>query len=77
MIIPVSCFTCGKTIGDKYRFYQSDVARRKRSKGQNPTEIEYLTKDTVDKTPEAEAMDSLGIKKVCCRRHFLTHVDIE
>jgi DNA-directed RNA polymerase subunit N (RpoN/RPB10) len=77
MIIPVSCFTCGKTIGDKYRFYQAEVVRRKREKGKNPTEIEYLTKDTVDKTPEAETMDMLGLRKICCRRHFLTHVDIE
>ena len=77
MIIPVSCFTCGKTIGDKYRYYQAEVVRKKRVKGQNPTEIVYLTKDTVDKTPEAEVMDAMGFRKVCCRRHFLTHVDIE
>ena len=77
MIIPVSCFTCGKTIADKYRHYQTEVARKKISMGKEPTEIEYLTKDTVDKTPEALVIDSLGIRKVCCRRHFLTHVDIE
>lgn len=77
MIIPVSCFTCGKTIGDKYRFYQAKVVEKKLALKQDPTEIVYLTKSTVKKTPEALVMDELGMTKVCCRRHFLTHVDIE
>ena len=77
MIIPVSCFTCGKTIGDKYRFYKADVVKRKMAEKKSPDEIVYLTKDTVDKTPEALVMDLLDMKKVCCRRHFLTHVDVE
>lgn len=77
MIIPVSCFTCGKTIGDKYRYYQTAVVERKKVENKPPDEIIYLTKDTVDKTPEALVMDFLGMKKLCCRRHFLTHVDVE
>ena len=77
MIIPVSCFTCGKTIGDKYRYYQTEVVKRKMAENKNPDEVVYLTKNTVEKTTEALVMDSLGINKVCCRRHFLTHVDIE
>ena len=27
MIIPVKCFTCGKVLGDKYRFYQAEVKK--------------------------------------------------
>jgi DNA-directed RNA polymerase subunit N (RpoN/RPB10) len=77
MIIPVKCFTCGKVIGDKYRHYLAEVAKRKISSGSAPTETVYLTSDTVDKTPEAEVMDSIGLTRMCCRRHFLTHVDIE
>jgi DNA-directed RNA polymerase I, II, and III subunit RPABC5 len=37
----------------------------------------YLTKEFHDKTPEGEVLDELNMKKMCCRRHFLTHVDIE
>ena len=77
MIIPVSCFTCGKTIGDKYRYYLREVARKKISTGQSPDETIYLDKDTVEKTAEGETLDALGMTKMCCRRHFLTHVDIE
>ena len=37
----------------------------------------YLTKDFIDKTPEGEVMDELKLTKYCCRRHMLTHVNIE
>ena len=37
----------------------------------------YLTKEFKDKTPEGEVMDRLKLTKLCCRRHMLTHVDIE
>jgi len=36
-----------------------------------------LTKDTMDKTPEGEVLDQLKLVNVCCRRHMLTHIDIE
>ena len=28
-------------------------------------------------SPEGEVLDELNMTKMCCRRHFLTHVDIE
>jgi DNA-directed RNA polymerase subunit N (RpoN/RPB10) len=39
--------------------------------------VSYLTKELIMKTPEGHVLDRLGMKKPCCRRHFLTHVDIE
>jgi DNA-directed RNA polymerase subunit N (RpoN/RPB10) len=82
MIIPVKCFTCGAVLADKYRFYQAEVRKRKLAKkfGNNSDEIDkvlYLTKEFHEKTPEGEVLDDLNMKKMCCRRHFLTHVDIE
>jgi DNA-directed RNA polymerase subunit N (RpoN/RPB10) len=82
MIIPIKCFTCGNVIADKYRFYQQEVRKRKLAKnfGENSNDIDkvvYLTKEFHDKTPEGEVLDELRMKKMCCRRHFLTHVDIE
>jgi DNA-directed RNA polymerase subunit N (RpoN/RPB10) len=44
-------------------------------KGTGKTEMEYLTATTV-KTAEGKALDELNIVKPCCRRHFLTHVDL-
>ena len=29
------------------------------------------------KTPEGKVLDKLNLTKMCCRRHMLTHVDIE
>jgi len=77
MIIPVKCFTCGKVIADKYRYYQREVRRLKMARGMDVDKVIYLTQDYIDKTPEGEVMDKLGLSKMCCRRHLLTHVDIE
>lgn len=77
MIIPVRCFTCGKVIGDKYEYYLREVRRRKGVAGMEVDRVVYLTPDSVDKTPEGEVLDVLGLDKICCRRHMLTHVDIE
>ena len=29
------------------------------------------------KTPEGLVMDELNLTRMCCRRHMLTHVDID
>lgn len=76
MIIPVKCFTCGMLLGDKYRYYQFEVQKRKKEKKIDSKEILYLTENYMDKTVEADVMDDLGLTKMCCRRHMLTHVDL-
>tara|TARA_A100001015_G_scaffold282502_1_gene346838 strand:+ start:4478 stop:4711 length:234 start_codon:yes stop_codon:yes gene_type:complete len=76
MIIPVKCFTCGKVLANKYRFYQHEVSKLKQQKNMDNKKIEYLTTNVKDKTPEGEVLDRLGLTKYCCRRHMLTHVDI-
>ena len=82
MIIPIKCFTCGNVIANKYRYYQEQVRKKKLAKRGNGESIDidkvlYLTKEFTDKTAEGEVLDELHMKKMCCRRHFLTHVDIE
>jgi|TARA_Y100000389_G_scaffold28434_2_gene24350 DNA-directed RNA polymerase subunit N (RpoN/RPB10) len=77
MIIPIKCFTCGTVLADKYRYYQDQVRKIKIQKGQDLQNVVYLTKENMDKTPEGQVLDSIGLNNVCCRRHMLTHVDIE
>ena len=77
MIIPIKCFTCGMILADKYRYYLEKVRAAKIAKGMNAEKVIYLTKENVDKMPDGEELDKLGITNVCCRRHMLTHVDIE
>lgn len=77
MIIPVKCFTCGNVLADKYRYFMDNVRQIKLQKGVQVDKVVYLTKETIEKTPEGTVLDTLGLTNVCCRRHMLTHVDIE
>jgi|UniRef100_A0A6C0LQH1 DNA-directed RNA polymerase I, II, and III subunit RPABC5 len=77
MIIPIKCFTCGNVLADKYRFYLAEVRKKKLANGLNVDKVVYLSIEKKDKTPEGEVLDELGLHNVCCRRHMLTHVDIE
>jgi DNA-directed RNA polymerase I, II, and III subunit RPABC5 len=65
-------------LADKYRFYLEEVRKRKLAKGmEDIKKVMYLTKEFSEKTVEGEVMDFIGLEKMCCRRHMLTHVDIE
>ena len=77
MIIPVKCFTCGEVLADKYRYYQEQVRKIKAENKMQIDKVVYLTKDTKEKTPEGEVLDKLKLNKYCCRRHMLTHVDLD
>ena len=89
MIIPIKCVTCGKVIADKYRYYQQEVVRIKINERTPLDTVVYFndlvrgstgdiqTDAPVDKAPEARVMDELGLTLPCCRRHFMTHVDID
>jgi DNA-directed RNA polymerase I, II, and III subunit RPABC5 len=81
MIIPVRCVTCGKVLADKYEFYLSEVRRLKMESGDQTKELNdnvvYFNPRNAEKTIEGRVLDTIGLKKPCCRRHMLTHVDIE
>ena len=77
MIIPIKCFTCGTVIADKYRFYFEEFIKRKITRDLHVDKVIYLTPEYSQKTPEGEVLDELNLTKMCCRRHMLTHVDIE
>ena len=64
-------------LANKYQYYLREVRKIKMERGQEPEEVVYLTKDSAEKTPEGIVLDNLRLNKMCCRRHILTHVDIE
>jgi DNA-directed RNA polymerase I, II, and III subunit RPABC5 len=76
MIIPVLCYTCSNPLADKYRYYVDEVRRRKLEQKKSEA-VTYLTAKNTEKTIEGKLMDEMHIDQPCCRRHFLTHVDIE
>ena len=77
MIIPIKCFTCGNVLADKYRYYLAEVRRRNNVSQCTIEKVVYLSKEKMDKTVHGVVLDDLGLHNVCCRRHMLTHVDIE
>ncbi len=77
MIIPVRCFTCGKILADKWRSYQRRVKEMK-EKGElaDDDDIEHDVVKISTKEPRGIILDELGIVRMCCRRHMLSHVDL-
>jgi len=60
-------------IAGKWLSYVKKTSEFRKDTGK--TEMEYLTATTV-KTAEGKALDELKVFRPCCRRHFLTHVDL-
>lgn len=73
MIFPIRCVSCNNVIAGKYLAYLEKVKELRRETGKS--DMEYLTATTT-KTAEGKALDELKIVRPCCRRHFLTHVDL-
>lgn len=42
MIIPIKCFTCGCVLADKYRYYQSEVRRKKKLLNEQNSEKKWI-----------------------------------
>jgi len=77
MIIPVRCFTCNNIIGSKYNKYLELI------KVHNELNSEKSQILTANPNVEEELVNSrakifldLGLKRYCCRRHLLSHVDL-
>jgi DNA-directed RNA polymerase subunit N (RpoN/RPB10) len=77
MIIPIKCFTCGTVLADKYLYYCEEVRKMKMSNDLHVDKVIYLTSIFSEKTPEGKVLDELNLTKMCCRRHMLTHVNID
>tara|TARA_B100001250_G_C19486956_1_gene651240 strand:+ start:288 stop:530 length:243 start_codon:yes stop_codon:yes gene_type:complete len=80
MIIPIKCFTCGNVIADKYRYFLQkslEIKMKEANEESDVDKVKYLTEKTSEKTAEAKVLDEINLTKMCCRRHMLTHVDID
>ena len=79
MIIPVRCFTCGKVIGNKWETYQQKIREYREEDSQDKDStitVNYISKGEKVETPEAKALNFLGLERYCCRRHLLTHTEL-
>lgn len=78
MIVPIRCFTCGKILGSKYQTYKQRVLEKKQKEKidtENTSIIDFNSEE-LRKTQEGEVMDELGLNRYCCRKIFLTHIDL-
>lgn len=64
---------CGNVLADKWQYFQKRV-KELRPSSQNSTI--YIDGTSVPDTPERRVFEELGLKRICCRKHFLTHVDL-
>lgn len=65
MIIPVRCFSCGRVIATDYLKFRDEVEKIKGSENRNPTPEEIN-----------RIFDELGVKRYCCRRMIVSHIDL-
>lgn len=78
MLIPIRCFTCGKTIADKWEYYNSEVKKLEAeaeaaaaSSKNDEDALKYF-----DKIRSGKILDNLGLTRYCCRRHMIGQVDM-
>jgi len=64
---------CGKLLGDKWLYYQEE---RKRRLGPAESKRTYFDGTTIPETVEKKIMEELGLTRYCCRKVFLTQVDL-
>jgi len=85
MIIPIRCFTCGKVLADKWNYYNAEVNKNKKDKDNNKFTMDDIsisenedkpTKYFTEDNKNDEILNKLGLNKMCCRRHMLSHVDL-
>jgi DNA-directed RNA polymerase subunit N len=65
MIIPVRCFSCGRVIGSDYVRFVNRMEEIRKTQNREPLPEEA-----------AAILDELNVKRYCCRRMILSHVDL-
>jgi DNA-directed RNA polymerases I, II, and III subunit RPABC5 len=76
MIIPVRCFTCGKVIGNKWEAYLG-LLQAEYTEGLVEAFFVVSTRFSLNlPSRSSDALDALGLKRYCCRRMLLGHVDL-
>jgi DNA-directed RNA polymerase I, II, and III subunit RPABC5 len=72
---------CGNILADKWLFYQQKVKELRdqsssSSSSSSSSYTLYMDGKSVPDTPENKVLNALGLRRYCCRKHMLTHVDL-
>ena len=76
MIIPIRCFSCNKLIGDKYLIYKELNDKIEPEKNVTIIDTNLINSGQITSSEQGKILDELNINRYCCRRMFLTQVDI-
>jgi DNA-directed RNA polymerase subunit N (RpoN/RPB10) len=78
MIIPIRCFTCNKVVAHLWEKYLEQIQQKYLEEDiKNNRRNRFVSLETLEnKTFEGKVLDELGLKKYCCRRMLLSHVDL-
>jgi DNA-directed RNA polymerase subunit N (RpoN/RPB10) len=72
MIIPVRCFTCNMVLGSKYQRYL-EIIKDINIEGD---ELEEEELEELKSKATVNAFIDLEIRRYCCKRHLLSHIDL-
>ena len=70
MIIPIRCFTCGKVMADISDYYEKE-----KNKLEETNDVNSAYKN-FEKIHTGKILDSLGLKRYCCRRNLISNIDM-
>lgn len=78
MIIPIRCFTCNQVVANKWTAYKKKVQEEYLKENViNDKNKRFLNMNQLDKKSiEGRILDELKVHKYCCRRMYLSHVDM-
>ena len=78
MIRPVRCFTCGKNIGHLWTQYSEELKEEynKVDKDEKNKIQKFMEKTFDEETIENRLLDKYGLSRYCCRRMFLSQIDM-
>tara|TARA_Y100000591_G_C21452129_1_gene506630 strand:- start:291 stop:533 length:243 start_codon:yes stop_codon:yes gene_type:complete len=76
MIIPIRCFSCNKLIADKYTTYLDLINKINSENNITTIDSNLINSGAIETSEQGQILDKLNIHRYCCRRMFLTQVDI-
>lgn len=86
MLIPIRCFTCGKVLGNLWKKYKEEADKidqeyQKQFLLQYEDDIDkHLTDNkeykNIHPAYKKKVLDDLEVKRMCCRRHLISNVDM-
>ena len=78
MIIPIRCFTCNNILAHKWETYLNKIQLKySNDEVDNMRKERFMdVKKDLNKSFEGVILDELQITRYCCRKNYLSHVEL-